>query len=85
MNMLRLLIELCESVQRTSASGHTDKDRNINSMNLLSLIIIAFAFLVVGCVFYAAWKLSSGRFEPESQLANQQMTEKKEPDESKES
>jgi flagellar basal body-associated protein FliL len=45
-------------------------------MNLLSLIIIALALIVVGCVFYVAWELSSDK---PAQSA------KKEPDESKES
>ena len=45
-------------------------------MNLLSLIIIALALIVVVCVFYVAWELSSDK--PESDA-------KKEPDESKES
>jgi flagellar basal body-associated protein FliL len=45
-------------------------------MNLLSLIIIALALIVVGCVFYVAWELSSDK---------QESGQKKEPDESKES
>ncbi len=45
-------------------------------MNLLSLILIFLALIVVGCVFYVAWHLSSGTWDP----AN-----KKEPGESKES
>ncbi|MDP6994481.1 MAG: hypothetical protein QGF87_08985 [Woeseiaceae bacterium] len=32
-------------------------------MNLLSLILIAMAIIVGGCVFYVAWELSSGRYE----------------------
>lgn len=43
-------------------------------MNLLSLILIAMAIIVSGCVFYVAWELSSDKEH-----------EKKEPDESKES
>lgn len=54
-------------------------------MNLLQLIIIAFAFIVIGGVFYGAWALSSGRYEPESLAAKRQAAQKKEPDESKES
>jgi len=45
-------------------------------MNLLSLIIIALALIVVVCVFYVAWELSSDK--PAADV-------KKEPDESKES
>ncbi|MDA0681225.1 MAG: hypothetical protein O3A13_14790 [Proteobacteria bacterium] len=45
-------------------------------MNLLSLLLIAMAVIVAGCVFYVAWEFSSGDFEHEA---------KKEPDESKES
>jgi hypothetical protein len=45
-------------------------------MNLLSLILIAMAIIVAGCVFYVAWELSSGKFEDGV---------KKEPGESKES
>jgi hypothetical protein len=45
-------------------------------MNLLSLIIIALALIVIGCVFYVAWELSSGK---------EGSGQKKEPDESKES
>lgn len=45
-------------------------------MNLLSLIIIALALIVVACVFYVAWELSSD---------NPAIENKKEPDESKES
>ncbi|MDG2376963.1 MAG: hypothetical protein P8M18_11510 [Woeseiaceae bacterium] len=33
-------------------------------MNLLSLILVAMAIIVGGCVFYVAWELSSGRYEP---------------------
>lgn len=32
-------------------------------MNLLSLILIAMAVIVAGCVFYVAWQFSSGEFE----------------------
>lgn len=32
-------------------------------MNLLSLILVAMAIIVAGCVFYAAWQFSSGEFE----------------------
>jgi len=45
-------------------------------MNLLSLILIALALIVVVCVFYVAWELSSDDLHS----AN-----KKEPGESKES
>jgi hypothetical protein len=45
-------------------------------MNLLSLILIAMGLLVSGCVFYVAWKFSSGDSAP---------VVKKEPDKSKES
>jgi flagellar basal body-associated protein FliL len=45
-------------------------------MNLLSLIIIALALIVVVCVFYVAWELSSDKSATGA---------KKEPDESKES
>jgi len=45
-------------------------------MNLLSLILIVLALIVVSCVFYVAWQLSSGRWDPAA---------KAEPDESKES
>jgi flagellar basal body-associated protein FliL len=50
-------------------------------MNLLSLIIIALALIVVACVFYVAWELSSDKPAEDMQTAEQ----KKEPDESKES
>ncbi len=51
------------------------------SMNLLSLILIAMAVIVAGCVFYVAWQMTSGDFE-----ANHAKLEaKKEPGESKES
>ena len=46
------------------------------AMNLLSLILIALALIVSGCVFYVAWEFSSGKFEGGG---------KKEPGESKES
>ena len=46
------------------------------AMNLLSLILIAMAIIVAGCVFYVAWEFSSGKFEGGI---------KKEPGESKES
>ena len=36
-------------------------------MNLLSLILIAMGVIVGLCVFYAAWELSSGRYEPGTQ------------------
>jgi hypothetical protein len=45
-------------------------------MNLLSLILIAMALIVAGCVFYVAWEISSGKLETQT---------KKEPGESKES
>ncbi len=45
-------------------------------MNLLSLILVAMALIVAGCVFYVAWEFSSGRFESGA---------KKEPGESEES
>jgi hypothetical protein len=45
-------------------------------MNLLAIILVAMALIVGGCVFYVAWELSSGKFDPD---------EKKEPGESKES
>jgi len=45
-------------------------------MNLLSLILVAMAIIVAGCVFYVAWEFSSGKFESGT---------KKEPGESKES
>ena len=32
-------------------------------MNLLSLILIAMAIIVAGCVFYVAWEFSSGKFD----------------------
>ena len=50
-------------------------------MNLLSLILIALALVVGGCVFYVAWELSSGEFE----LDQDPLHEKEEPGESKES
>ena len=50
-------------------------------MNLLSLILIAMALVVGGCVFYVAWELSSGEFE----LDQDPLHEKEEPGESKES
>ena len=50
-------------------------------MNLLSLILIAMARIVGGCVFYVAWELSSGAFEFDQDHA----PEKEEPGESKES
>ena len=50
-------------------------------MNLLSLILIAMGIIVGLCVFYAAWELSSGRYEPGTQGS----VEKKGADESKES
>ena len=45
-------------------------------MNLLSLILIFLALVVAGCVFYVAWQLSAGKWDP---------ADKKEPGESKES
>ena len=51
-------------------SGYDD------GMNLLSLIIIAMAIIVAGCVFYVAWEFTSEKTEAGT---------KKEPDESKES
>ena len=61
-------------------------------MNLLSLILIAMALIVGGCVFYVAWELSSGEFESrmqqkalEAQQAAAEVDAKKEPGESKES
>lgn len=45
-------------------------------MNLLSLILVFLALFVVGCVFYVAWHLSSGKLEKPN---------KEEPGESKES
>jgi hypothetical protein len=45
-------------------------------MNLLSLILIFLGLIVAISIFYVAWHLSSGRWDP---------TEKKEPGESKES
>jgi hypothetical protein len=50
-------------------------------MNLLSLILIAMALIVGGCVFYVAWELSSGEFE----FDQDSVPEKEEPGESKES
>ena len=50
-------------------------------MNLLSLILIAMALIVGGCVFYVAWELSSGEFE----LDQDRVPGKEEPGESKES
>lgn len=50
-------------------------------MNLLSLILIAMAIIVAGCVFYVAWQFSSGEFEAKLEKSDA----KKEPDESKES
>lgn len=32
-------------------------------MNLLSLILVAMALIVAGCVFYVAWEFSSGEFD----------------------
>ena len=52
-----------------------------DSMNLLSLILIAMGIIVGLCVFYAAWELSSGRYEP----GTQGLVDKKGADESKES
>jgi len=45
-------------------------------MNILSIILVIMALIVGLCVFYVAWKLSSGEFET---------GKKKEPGESKES
>jgi len=45
-------------------------------MNILSIVLVLMALIVGGCVFYVAWELSSGKFEPGA---------KKEPGESKES
>jgi len=50
-------------------------------MNLLSLIIIAMALIVAGCVFYVAWQFSSGEFD----IKRSDSSQKKEPGESKES
>ncbi|MBT5220729.1 MAG: hypothetical protein HOI35_07845 [Woeseia sp.] len=50
-------------------------------MNLLSLILIAMALIVCGCVFYVAWQFSSGEFEAK----HAELNAKKEPGESKES
>ena len=52
-------------------------------MNLLSLILIAMALIVGGCVFYVAWQLSSGEFE--NNAAAQAVREAEGPGESKES
>lgn len=50
-------------------------------MNLLSLILIALALIVVVCVFYVAWELSSGHYDvPDKDVPN-----KKEPGEEEES
>ena len=61
-------------------------------MNLLALILIVMALIVGACVFYVAWELSSGEFESqmqqkalEDQQAATEMSDKKEPGESKES
>jgi hypothetical protein len=45
-------------------------------MNLLSLILIAMAIIVAGCIFYVAWEFSSGRYD---------VSIRKEPGDSKES
>ena len=50
-------------------------------MNLLSLILVAMAIIVAGCVFYVAWEFSSGEFE--SRQAGP--PNEKEPDDSEES
>ena len=51
-------------------------------MNLLSLILIAMALIVGVCVFYVAWELSSGKYEPGGTLATRP---RQEPGESQES
>ena len=51
-------------------------------MNLLSLILIAMGIIVGLCVFYVAWELSSGKYEPEQPSPDQSKTG---PDGSKES
>lgn len=51
-------------------------------MNLLSLILIAMGIIVGLCVFYVAWELSSGKYEPGQPAAEQV---KAGPDGSKES
>ena len=51
-------------------------------MTLLALILIAMALIVGACVFYVAWELSSGRYEPGMP---QPGGDEKEPGESKES
>ena len=33
-------------------------------MNLRSIILVVMALIVGGCVFYVAWELSSGKYEP---------------------
>ena len=33
-------------------------------MNLLSIILVVMALIVGGCVFYVAWELSAGKYEP---------------------
>jgi hypothetical protein len=54
-------------------------------MNLLSLIIIALALIVVACVFYVAWELSSDKPARNHKPPGSTVDEsKKEPDESKE-
>jgi len=50
-------------------------------MNLLSLILIAMGIIVGLCVFYVAWELSSGKYEPGGNPADK----KTGPDGSKES
>lgn len=50
-------------------------------MNLLSLILVAMAIIVAGCVFYVAWQFSSGEFESGQTAAKNE----KEPGESEES
>jgi len=51
-------------------------------MNLLSLILIAMGIIVGLCVFYVAWELSSGKYEPGEPQSEQVKTG---PDGSKES
>jgi len=41
-------------------------------MNLLSLILVAMALIVAGCVFYVAWEFSSGELESGQAAANKE-------------
>lgn len=52
-------------------------------MNLLSLILVAMALIVAGCVFYVAWEFSSGDFESGQAAAKKEAAAKNEKEQGK--